>query len=377
MRVCLDISAALGQGAGIGRYTRELALALHALPGGPELVLFHNRQPGRIPRRLGDLPRFKVPCGDRTWRILALSGLRVPGMRRAGYHFDLFHGPDTLAPSLPQRKIITIHDLSPLVYPQHHTLLHRSYVRWSLPRLVKRASAVIAVSNATKHDLVERLGLAPGKIHVVPNGVDHKHFHPLNKEEAGAVAESLGVTPPYILSLGTLEPRKNLSALFEAYARLGLGAPQMVLAGAKGWGRDSVFDLARRLDIAGRVRFTGHVPDRALPALYAGAELFVYPSLYEGFGLPVLEALACGVPTIAGRTSSLPEVAGDAALLVDPPDAERLAQAIKGLLENPELRSDLRVRSLRRAARFSWERTAGETMAVYQSVLSNVDPDRG
>lgn len=373
MRVCLDISAALGQGAGVGRYARELALALHALPDGPELILFHNRQPlDQLPSELKPLPRIEVPLGDKTWRALMLTGQKLPLAWSGDLSgADLFHGTDMLAPPIPQPTVVTIHDLSTLLYPEHHTRLNRLHLRWAIPQMTQRAAAIVTVSEATKRDLVARLEVPADRVHVVPNGVDHKRFYPRYRPEARQRAGlMLGIEPPYILALGTLEPRKNLPTLLRAYARLGRNVPKLVLAGARGWGEGPLFELVKELGLQERVRFTGYVPEAVLPDLYAGARLFVYPSLYEGFGLPVLEALASAAPVITSNTSSLPEVAGEAALLVDPGSVEELTRVMRRVLESKQLRDELRTKGPKQAAKFSWERTARQTLDVYASVLS-------
>ncbi|HYN88210.1 MAG TPA: glycosyltransferase family 1 protein [Ardenticatenaceae bacterium] len=372
MRVCLDISAALGQGAGIGRYARELALALHRLPNGPDLVLFHNRQPGdQFPPELMELPRAEVPLGNKSWRALMLTGQKLPATWLAELgDYDIFHGTDMVAPDVPKPTVVTIHDLSTLLYPEHHTRLHRLHLQWALPRTIKRAAAIITDASSTKRDLVARCAADPDRIHVIHLGVNHERFFARYRPEARQRAgRMLGIEPPYVLALGTLEPRKNLPTLLHAYARLGPTVPKLVLAGARGWGEGPLFDLVRTLGLQDRVRFTGYVPEAVLPDLYAGSRLFVYPSLYEGFGLPVLEALACGAPVITSSSSSLPEVAGEAALFVDPTSVDALAEAMWRVLDNKRLRDDLRAKGPKHAARFNWERTARETLAVYDSVV--------
>lgn len=372
MRVCLDITPALEEGAGVGRYARELALALHALPDGPEVVLVHARQSlENLPHDLKDLQRVEIPLGERTWHALLLTGQKLPSAWTGNLRgCQLFHGTNVLAPHLPQPTVITIHDLSILRYPQHYSVLQRLHLQWALPRMVRSAAAIIAVSEATKRDLIEHLNVPPDRVHVVPNGVDHRRFHPRHRPEARQRAGlMLGIEPPYILALSTLEPRKNLPTLLRAYARLGRDVPKLVLAGARGWGEGPLFELVKELGLQDRVRFTGYVPEAVLPDLYAGARLFVYPSLSEGFGLPVLEALACAAPVVTGNSSSLPEVAGDAALLVDASSASELTRAMRQVLESKKLRDELRAKGPKQAAKFSWERTAQQTLAVYESVL--------
>src|SRR5262249_42286431 len=233
----------------------------------------------------------------------------------------------------------------------------------------------IADSDATRRDLLRYYRVAPQKVRAVPLGVEPA-FRPVELEAARALAaERYGLTSPFLLFVGTLEPRKNLRALLEAYRRLlsshtGEGdAPTLAVAGARGWWYRDLYRLARELGLDGRVRFLGRVPDADLPPLYSAAAAFVYPSLYEGFGLPPLEALACGTPVVCSDRSSLPEVVGDAGLLVDPTQPAALAGALARILDDPALRQELRGRGLERAARYTWARTAAETVQVYEQAL--------
>jgi glycosyltransferase involved in cell wall biosynthesis len=229
--------------------------------------------------------------------------------------------------------------------------------------------AVITVSRQSCQDLIKYLPVNPKKINVIPEAAS-LHFHPLNEAEYLPALERHGIRRPYILSVGSLEPRKNLLRLLEAYARLEGSRPSLVIAGARNyWKSSPVVETVSRLGLEQHVRFTGYVEDADLPALYSAASLFVFPSLYEGFGLPVLEAMACGTPVVTSSVSSLPEVAGDAALLVDPRDVDAIASAMRRILDDSDLAADLRARGLARAAQFSWERTARETLAVYEKVL--------
>jgi glycosyltransferase involved in cell wall biosynthesis len=372
MNVLLDISAALAQTAGIGRYARELTRALLALPGGPALSLYHNRQPlDRLPEEWRGLPRRQVPLSDRAWRLFLLSGARLPrGWLEAGA-CDVIHGTDVIVPPAGRPSIITIHDLSTLLFPQHHTRLHRWFDRLSLPVMVRRASAIIADSASTARDVIGRLGAPAAQVHVVRLGVDHARFRPRDAGEARArVQAALGIQPPYVLSVGTLEPRKNLATLLQAYRLLPDDAPRLVLAGGRGWGNQRLSEEIERLGLRARVTVAGFVGDALLPDLYAAADAFAYPSLYEGFGLPPLEAMACGAPVVASRASSLPEVVGEAGLLVDPRDPRELAGALRRLAGDPALRQTMSQAGLRRAAGFSWERAARETLAVYATITA-------
>jgi glycosyltransferase involved in cell wall biosynthesis len=281
--------------------------------------------------------------------------------------FDLFHGTDTIAPAISRPTVITIHDVSTLLFPRHHTRLHRWFDRLSLPRMVKRATAVITDSEATRRDVIRLLGVPPHRVHAIHLGVDHRKFYVREPRKAQTViSASLHIPIPYILAVGTLEPRKNLIGLMQAYALLPSDRPKLVLAGARGWGDNPIYQAARQLGLLDAIQFTGYIPDDVLPSLYAGAQCFVYPSLYEGFGLPALEAMACGAPVITSRTSSLPEVAGDAGLLVDPNDTLELARAMERLMRDGSLRDELRVRGIAQAAMFSWDQTARRTAGVYR-----------
>jgi len=370
MRVCLDISAGLGQGAGIGRYARELPVALHSLPDAPDLCLFHNQQPlDRLPSVLAALPRSCAPLGNKIWRFYLLSGLPLqPQWRFAIDDSDLFHGTDILTPRLSKPVVITIHDLTTLLFPHYHTRLNRFYLRWAYPLMAGRADAIIADSHATKRDLVTRLAIAPEKVDVIHLGVGGDRFAPQSVRVCASMLAEIGICPPYLLAVGTIEPRKNLLTLLQAYATLPASVPPLVLVGGQGWGDNPLSAKIEQLGLRGRVRMAGFVPDHFLPALYSGAEIFVYPSLYEGFGLPVLEAMACGAPVITSNASSLPEVAGSAAIQVNPRSTSELAEAIQTLVESPSKRNAMRQAGLVRAQSFSWERCAQETLRVYRSV---------
>jgi glycosyltransferase involved in cell wall biosynthesis len=233
----------------------------------------------------------------------------------------------------------------------------------------RRAARVIAVSAHTASDVVARLGVPPERVAVVPNAVGEE-FRP--EPDARVLAEfraAKGLPERFVLFVGTLEPRKNVAGLLRAFARVAAAEPEvpLVIAGGKGWLYDEIFALHKQLGLGDRVRFTGYAAAEELPRLYAAATVFVYPSFYEGFGLPPLEAMACGTPVVASNASSLPEVVGEAGLTVDPRDEGALAAALLLLLRDPDRRAALRAAGLARAAGFSWARTVRETRAVYES----------
>jgi glycosyltransferase involved in cell wall biosynthesis len=285
---------------------------------------------------------------------------------------DVFHSSEVLLWRQPGAlNVTTIYDLTCILFPEYHTpetlALQRAKHRFAQ----QEADVVIAISEATKRDIVTHLRIPENKIRVVYAGVS-SHYRPFTDNAVlRQTLSAFHLTPnEYLLHVGTLEPRKNLRRLVEAYALLVKEAPapvpELVLAGAGGWNYQEILTLIKGLELQERVRCIGRVPAEVLPALYSGARVFVYPSLYEGFGLPPLEAMACGTPVITSNTSSLPEVVGDAGIMVSPTDVTALAEAMAGLLFDPDRCQTLREAGLRRAAQFSWKRAAQEILSIYQ-----------
>jgi glycosyltransferase involved in cell wall biosynthesis len=271
----------------------------------------------------------------------------------------------------PWTLVTTVHDLVPLRFPALVPARHRWAVRGLLGGALRRAHRVIAVSEATRSEVLARYRLRPERVVVVPEAAA-AHFVPPSEPALAAVRARYGLTRPYVLFVGYLEPKKNLAALLDAVAALrrrgAWGETELVIVGATGWGPAPAAH-ARVLGLEGAVRFVGAASDADLPALYGGALAFVFPSLWEGFGLPVLEAMASGAPVVASNRGALPEVTGGAALLVDPAPAP-LTDALGRVLAEPALRERLRAAGLARAAAFSWERTARETLAVYRAAAA-------
>ncbi len=268
----------------------------------------------------------------------------------------------------PRHSVVTVHDLGYLHYPQAHTRWSRWYLQWSTAHNARAATHLIADSEATKRDLIEFCQTPPDKISVVYPGYDPSFAPERDQERLEAVRERYHVPGPYVLYVGTLHPRKNLQMLLEAFAVVVQqdGDVHLVIAGKKGWLYEPLFERVQQLGLEKWVHFTGYVPQKDLPALLSGARLFVLPSLYEGFGLPVLEAMACGTPVICSNVSSLPEVAGDAAILVNPHDTAELIQALQRLLFDDALRRDLVQKGLNQVRRFSWDKCAQETLDILQ-----------
>lgn len=290
--------------------------------------------------------------------------------------FDVLHSPAFVAPvRAPCPSVITVHDVTYLLYPGHFAAWWVRYLRYVMPASIRSASAIICPSQHSKRDVVEAYKIPEAKVHVVWQGVDHQQFHPGAVLER-AWASEVGIRAEYLLHVGGFYQRKNVPALLRAVAQLRArgkwGDRQLVLAGAEApgiFGADEIHRTIAELDLSPHVVLPGRVPDELLPGLYANAALVAMPSLYEGFGFPILEGMAAGTPVVASNTSSLPEVAGDAAILIPSQDVEALAEAIGQVLESPQLRAELRARGLKRAQEFSWKRTAEETIAVYRTVV--------
>jgi glycosyltransferase involved in cell wall biosynthesis len=290
---------------------------------------------------------------------------------------DLLHAPAFTGPlASPCPVVITLHDITFLLYPSHFRRWWVAYLKALMPSAIRSAAAVICGSEHAKRDIVSTYGIASDKVCVVPYGVDHQRFHPGVVLDA-AWGKELGLRDGYVLHVGTLSYRKNIPTLLRAFARLrslGKGAArQLVLAGQEISGLQGAAEIRetiRQLGLADSVVFTGRVPDERLAGLYARASVFVMPSLYEGFGFPILESMAVGTPVVASSTSSLPEVGGDAAVFIPAMDEHALATAIADIISNPSLTEQLRRKGLRRAQQFSWERAASETIAVYRHIVS-------
>jgi glycosyltransferase involved in cell wall biosynthesis len=374
MRICIDTSPAVHRRAGLGRYAQELMAALLAADTDNEYVAFYHRpRDAQIDPPLDRIPHLTTNLDTKPWRFAALLGqsLRI-SQDRMFPGIDLFHATDHLLPRLTRvRTVFTLHDLIFRLYPGTHKPLNRWFLTLVMPRFLKTADAVIAVSGHTKRDAMRFYDLDEAKIHVIYEGVNAR-FRPAPAEAIASVRQAHDLPPKFILSLGTIEPRKNLTSLLEAYRVLRDQGSELrlVVVGKKGWLYEGFFHRLRELGLENEVVFTGFVPDADLPAIYSAAELFVFPSLYEGFGLPVLEALACGAPVVTSNRSSLPEVAGDAALLVDPTSVGDLEKAMTTVLERQDIRAELKAKGPRQASRFSWNKAARQTLAVYHSVFA-------
>ncbi len=365
-RVAVDLRALVPAPSGIGVYTRSLLLALARRGGFDYLGLAHRpTHHGDELRAAGiELEHQAAPLGV-VWQQLVL-----PRRLRRG-DVDLLWSPITTLPvRSPVEGVATVHDLTALILPE----THRAKVRWSLlPFLrptLERARRVVAISEATARDLRFHFPQCAERLRVVHNGIDPE-FRPGEPAAIAATRAALGAPAGYLFFAGTLEPRKGVDTLldaWEALRRRDPEAPPLVLAGPYGWRSPQLLRRISRLEPQG-VSYLGRVERARLLEIFQAARMFVYPSIYEGFGLPAAEALACGVPVVASAAASLPEVVGDAGVLVEPRDPGALGGAIEQLLADPEREADLRRRAVKQAARFSWERAAAEMEEVFEEAL--------
>jgi glycosyltransferase involved in cell wall biosynthesis len=309
--------------------------------------------------------------------LMTLGALELPVIARK-YSLPLIHDPTGVSPFLVGRalggykRVVTLHDAIAFRYPEGYSRLNNFLHRVYVPLTLSNVDAVVTPSESARQDLSYFLRIPLSKIEVIPEAADAA-FRPLPSKAALAVAASYGLTPPFVLSVGALQARKDLPTLLRAIALVRRDHPRLTLAivGRPFWRYAALPRLVERLGLEGAVRFTGHVPEADLPYLYNAANVFCLPSLYEGFGLPVLEAMACGTPVVCSTTPALLEVAGDAALSVDPRDHDALAEAIVRIIADQNLAPELAGRGLARAAYFSWERAAEQTVRVYQRVLAH------
>ncbi len=385
MRIALDYTTGIYPGAGVARYTRSLVAALADMDKRNSYALFYAARglPTPSPETalaealFREHANFKgLPLPFSVRQMFALwQRLRVPlPLEIFAGRSDIVHSPDFVSP--PHRSgadIITVHDLSFMVVPQYAEPKLAAFLGKTVPPAVLRATHILAVSQQTKDDLVRLLSVPPEKITVAYNGVEGR-FRPMlgSSEQVEALRRRLGLPERFILHVGTLEPRKNLARLVEAYGTLVGGRGEaidtaLVLAGRKGWLYEPIYSAARKVnDAGGRVVFLDYVNDEDLSLLYNMATVFAYPSLYEGFGLPAAEAMACGTPTLVSTDGALKEVVGEAALKVDPTSVEEIASGLERLLNDEALRDNLRNAGLPQVARFTWEAAAQAVLGVYE-----------
>lgn len=377
MKVAINATSLLGQPTGIGHYTRELLAHLQTVPEVEVHPFNYLGQWGRIPEQAqggvrsgGNVSwlRRHVPLSVRMLARPLLVALRVtPQMRRLG--IELYHEPSFFPVAAPCPVVITVQDLSYVRYPEHHMPHIVRIFNRRVPRAVERAAAVIVPSGFIRDEVLSLYGTDPAKVHVTPYAAGPQ-FHPRAPEEVRATLAAYDLEAGrYLLAVGTLEPRKNLIQALRAYQMLPATLREqypLAIVGMRGWESSEFWRELTTMERSGQVRPLGYVPAAELPLLYAGAALFVYPSVYEGFGLPPLEAMASGVPVVTSDRASLPEVVGDAGVQVPPDDPQPLAEAIRRMLEDPDEAQQRVGLGLERARGFSWSRCAEDTVAVYR-----------
>lgn len=376
MHIAYDATALPSRPVGAGNYIIQLLRALVEQSTGARFSVFV--QPYQ--RALLNLPPnasvefITVPVMSPALRLLweqTIFPLHLARLRP-----DLLHSPHYTMPlTAPVPTIVTLHDATFFYYPQHHTRAKRYFFPFIMRLSARRAAALITVSENTRQDMQRWIAAAPEKTFATPLGVSPEFSPICDTTFLDTVARKYALPSKFILFVGLLEPRKNLPTLLRAFTRLAPLAPQitLVIVGRTGWMTQSILDQIP-LSLHPRVHFTGYVDQADLPAVYNLADVFVYPSFYEGFGLPVLESLACGTPVVTTPVSAMPEVAGDAALYAHPEDDAALSQAILQILRDPILSQTLRTRGLERATWFTWRRTAQQTLQIYRQVLMHGKP---
>jgi len=371
MRIGLDAALVSGgvsyRAAGVSVYSLELMRHLPLAGGGHHFFAF---VPQGAPRASGiEIHNIGFPV-DKPWVRIVWEQTVLPGQALAR-GIELIHGLVNVVPVIARvPRVVTVHDLAFMHHPERFLRSRTAYLQTAVRLSARAAQHIIAVSSSTKGDLVELFGVAEDKISVIYPGKGEQ-FKPVPEADANAFHAQHTGGRPYLLHVGTLEPRKNIDVLVRAFAAVKAQADlphALVLAGARGWLYDLIFDLVRRLGLTQDVHFLDFVSPSDLPLWYNCADLFVYPSVYEGFGLPVVEAMACGTPVITTRSSSLIEVAGNGCILVAPGSPEDLQAAIERVLHDEVLRTRLRAAGLARADAFSWAQTAHQTVRVYESL---------
>jgi glycosyltransferase involved in cell wall biosynthesis len=376
-KIAIDVRTVLPNRSGVGNYVLHLIQNLRQVDPGPTYYFLSQKKNlpllGHLAREQNPFLTFfsheNHPLSD-FWEHFILP-IRL---KKMGIH--VFHGPASLIPFRRDHcsLVVTIHDLVAFLFPETIPLKYGAYMRYLLRQAVKKADKIIAVSHHTRQDLIKILKVPSEKI-VVIHEAPSPIFRSYDKKEVQAqIKEHYGITKKFIYHLGNIEPRKNLIVLLEAFTQVcrELGNDYLlVVSGQKGWLTKALSRYLKNYPVWDQVLFTGYVPMEHIPLFMNGAELFVFPSLYEGFGLPVLEAMSCGTPVISSNRSSIPEIVGSAGVLVDPTRVQDLADRMVALLRNPEERRHLSRLGLEQSTRFSWEEAARKTLGVYRSVRSH------
>ena len=370
MHIAIDAHSVGARLAGNESYAINLIEALAQLDSINQYTLFVTRREA-VDRFSGRWPNFKVSQTLPHTPLVRIPLTLSAALRRNPV--DVLHVQFTAPPMSPCPFVVSIHDLSFEHLPQTFKRRSRIQLRLTVRNSARRAAHILALSESARQDIIETYGILPERVTMIPLAAP-AHFAPVtDARDLQRVRHTYGIDGDYILSVGSIQPRKNLTRLVRAFAslhheRTGVKLPKLVLVGKQGWLYDETLRAIKESGLGNEILLTGYVPEADLPALYSGAICFVYPSYFEGFGLPPLEAMKCGTPVIVGNQTSLPEVVGDAGLLVDPFDEAEITSALAQLIDNRDLRDKLRRKGLERAGQFSWNDTARRTLEVYKQV---------
>ena len=371
MTIYYDISAAVHAHPGLGRYADSLGRALLQAHGEAMALFYYGDGMARLPPGLEGVPCRAVVAGRKRWRMQVWLGqLLRRGMDHLLPGAELYHATEHLLLSLRDTPtVLTVHDLIYRLYPRYHKAQNYLYLNVAMPLFCRRADAIVAVSQRTKQDLVRCYRLPPDKVTVIYEAAAPR-FTPQPEVRVAEARARYGLPARYLITVCAIEPRKNHAGFLRAFEALCRDDPDLywTIVGGKGWLYEGFFAALERSPARERVLLPGYVEDEDLAAVYAGALAFVFPSFGEGFGLPPLEAMGCGVPVVSSDAFSLPEVGGDAARYFDPHDTEQMIQVTRAVLADAGLRAEMRHQGLAQAARFSWPQAAEETWSLYQSL---------
>ncbi|MCA9930524.1 MAG: glycosyltransferase family 4 protein [Anaerolineales bacterium] len=356
--------------AGIHQYIAQVLRHLPREEDGPTYTVYTRHEPDFLQQAGITAVSTSLPTENRLFRIV-WEQIVWPWQVRQ-HRVDLLHSMAFVTPLLSKRPaVVTVYDLSFLHFPENFPAVQRLYLHTQTRRSVRKARRIIAISESGRQDVHRFFEIPLRRIDVVRPGVDEM-YRPLPPEEITAFRHEKGINGRFILHVGTLQPRKNIPVLLDAFAQLPNETVQLVLVGGKGWLFDEIFARVQALGLMDRVHFTGYVPDDELPLWYNAADLFVLPSQYEGFGMPIVEAMACGTPVVAADNSSLPEAAGQAGLLFSPQNVPELTERMANVLDDRALSDKMRRLGIQHAHNFSWERAGRETAVVYQKALQQL-----
>lgn len=373
MNIGIDISSVVNQKTGVARYTKQLVKNLLEIDKENRYTLysFFGSRKNTLPFNKNNAI-FKAynypPQSFKTFLLMLRLLNKSPDFLTK--EADIMHSTDLLFPASSNKpSVLTVHDLIFLRFPRFYTQKNRSYMKSMAKFSIKNASHIICYSQATKKDIVNLLAVDENKISVIYLGVE-KYFKRTNNRSISLAKQKYKLPRNYILTLSTIEPRKNLKRLIQAFNSIKseIGDFKLVIVGQRGWKYRKFFQFLSQMDVEEDIVLTGYVNDKDLPAIYSGASVFAYPSLYEGFGLPVLEAMACGTPVVCANTSSLPEIVGEAAVTINPYSVKEIATGIKNVIVDKNLAKTLSNESIKQARKFSWENTAKQTLAIYKQV---------